>query len=129
MLKITFNFSNAQNIVPKSEDKIIISSKIDLTRTRTVSIEGEVSEPNNYPFFDGMTLIDLILVSKGVTLKGDLKNIEMYIDDKLIKNFNAVIDTLEKEKSNNTLKGDLIKSVFLTSSMGVSYKLKLGKNI
>ncbi len=52
-----------------------------------------------------------------------------FSDDKLIKNFNAVIDTLEKEKSNNTIKGDLIKSVFLTSTMGVSYKLKLGKNI
>ena len=52
-----------------------------------------------------------------------------FTDDKLIKNFNAVIDTLEKEKSINTVKGDLIKSVFLTSTMGVSYKLKLGKNI
>ena len=52
-----------------------------------------------------------------------------FSDEKLIKNFNAVIDTLEKEKSNNTVKGDLIKSVFLTSTMGVSYKLKLGKNI
>ena len=44
-----------------------------------------------------------------------------FTDDKLIKNFNAVIDALEKEKSNNTVKGDLIKSVFLTSTMGVSY--------
>ena len=50
-------------------------------------------------------------------------------DDKLIKNFNAIIETLEKEKSNNTVKGDLIKSAFITSTMGVSYKLKLGKNI
>ena len=50
-------------------------------------------------------------------------------DDKLIKNYNAILDTLEKEKSNNTLKGDLIKSAFITSTMGVSYKLKLGKNI
>ena len=50
-------------------------------------------------------------------------------DDQLIKNYNVILDTLEKEKSNNTLKGDLIKSVFITSSMGVSYKLKLGKNI
>ena len=52
-----------------------------------------------------------------------------FADDKLIKNFNAVLDTLEKEKSNNTLKGDLIKSAYITSTMGVSYKLKLGKNI
>ena len=50
-------------------------------------------------------------------------------DEKLIKNFNAILETLEKEKSNNTVKGDLIKSAFITSSMGVSYKLKLGKSI
>ena len=50
-------------------------------------------------------------------------------DDQLLKNYYAVIDTLEKEKSNNTLKGDLIKKVFITSSMGVSYKIKLGKSI
>ena len=52
-----------------------------------------------------------------------------FSDDKLIKNYNAILETLEKEKSNNTLKGDLIKSAFITSTMGVSYKLKLGKNI
>ena len=50
-------------------------------------------------------------------------------DEQLIKNFNAIIDTLEKEKSNNTIKGDLVKSAFITSTMGVSYKLKLGKSI
>ena len=50
-------------------------------------------------------------------------------EDQLIKNYNAVLETLEKEKSNNTVKGDLIRSAFITSSMGVSYKLKLGKNI
>ena len=50
-------------------------------------------------------------------------------DDQLIKNFNAILDTLEKEKSKNNLKGDLVKSAFVTSTMGVSYKLKLGKNI
>ena len=52
-----------------------------------------------------------------------------FSDDKLIMNFNAVIDALEKEKSNNTIKGDLIKQAFLTSTMGVSYKIKLGKSI
>jgi len=51
-----------------------------------------------------------------------------FSDDKLIKNYNAIIETLEKEKSNNTIKGDLIKSTFITSTMGVSYKVKLGKN-
>ena len=52
-----------------------------------------------------------------------------FSDDQLVKNFNAILETLEKEKSNNTLKGDLIKNVFATSTMGVSYKVKLGKSI
>ena len=50
-------------------------------------------------------------------------------DDQLLKNFHAILDALEKEKSNNTLKGDLIKNTFVTSSMGVSYRVKLGKTI
>ena len=52
-----------------------------------------------------------------------------FSDDQLLKNYNAILDALEKEKSNNTLKGDLISSVFATSTMGVSYKVKLGKSI
>jgi large subunit ribosomal protein L1 len=52
-----------------------------------------------------------------------------FSDDKLILNFNAVLEALEKEKSNNTIKGDLIKQAFITSTMGVSYKIKLGKSI
>jgi len=50
-------------------------------------------------------------------------------DDQLLKNYHAVLDALEKEKGNNTLKGDLIKNTFVTSSMGVSYRVKLGKVI
>jgi len=52
-----------------------------------------------------------------------------FSDDQLLKNYNAILDSLEKEKSNNTLKGDLIKNVFATSTMGVSYKVKLRKSI
>ena len=49
-------------------------------------------------------------------------------DSKIIKNYSAIIESLQKEKSNNNIKGDLIKSAFITSTMGVSYKIKLGKN-
>jgi len=52
-----------------------------------------------------------------------------FSDEKLLKNFNTVFETLEREKGNNTIKGDLIKNTFLTSSMGVSYKIKLTKKI
>jgi len=50
-------------------------------------------------------------------------------DEKLVKNYNAVIDSLEKEKANLSIKGDLIRQVFITSSMGVSYKIKLDKSL
>ena len=52
-----------------------------------------------------------------------------FSDDKLIKNFDTIIETIDREKSNYTIKGDLIKNVFITSSMGVSYKVKLDKAI
>ncbi|MDC1129842.1 50S ribosomal protein L1 [Candidatus Pelagibacter sp.] len=50
-------------------------------------------------------------------------------EDQLLKNYHAILDTMEKEKGNLTLKGDLIKNTYVTSSMGVSYKVKLGKVI
>ena len=52
-----------------------------------------------------------------------------FSDDKLLKNFGAVFETLEKEKGNNTVKGNLIKNIYLTSTMGVSYRVKLLKAI
>jgi len=52
-----------------------------------------------------------------------------FSDDNLIKNFNTVLDTLEKEKTNLTIKGDVIRNVFVTSTMGGAYKVKVGKNI
>jgi large subunit ribosomal protein L1 len=51
-----------------------------------------------------------------------------FSDENIIKNFNAVIDTIAKDKPVG-LKGNLIKNAFITSTMGVSYKLKLDKNI
>ncbi len=52
-----------------------------------------------------------------------------FSDDKVIKNYIAVLDVLEREKGNQTIKGDLIKSAFISSTMGVSYKIKLPKSI
>ena len=47
-----------------------------------------------------------------------------FSDDKIIQNFNAFIQTIQKEKPTG-IKGDFILSSFLTSTMGISYKLKL----
>ena len=51
-----------------------------------------------------------------------------FSNDKLIKNFNSVIDSISKDKPSN-IKGEFVKKAFITSTMGVSYKIKLEKNI
>ena len=48
--------------------------------------------------------------------------------ENLIKNFNAVLDVISKEKPSG-VKGNFVKSAFVTSTMGISYKLKLNKSI
>ena len=49
-----------------------------------------------------------------------------FTDIKIKENFNSIIETILKEKPSG-IKGDYILSAFLTSTMGVSYKLKLSK--
>lgn len=44
--------------------------------------------------------------------------------DKLLKNFNTVLEVLKKEKPPN-FKGNFILSSYISSTMGVSYKLKI----
>ena len=46
-------------------------------------------------------------------------------DKKIIENFKSVYDTIEKEKP-TVLKGNYIKSIFVTNTMGPSVKLSLG---
>ena len=47
-----------------------------------------------------------------------------FSDNKIIENFNAFMQVIKKEKPSG-IKGDFIISSFLTSTMGISYKLKL----
>ena len=49
-----------------------------------------------------------------------------FSDVKIKENYNSILETILKEKPNG-IKGNFILSAFLTSAMGVSYKLKLGK--
>jgi len=49
-----------------------------------------------------------------------------FSNEKIKENYNSIIDTIIKERPSN-IKGDYILSAFLTSTMGISYKLKLGK--
>jgi len=45
-----------------------------------------------------------------------------FATEKLLENYNHFIDSLKKEKP-ETIKGEFIKNIFLTSTMGISYKV------
>ena len=45
-----------------------------------------------------------------------------FTTDKLLENYNHFIETVKKEKP-DTIKGEFIKNIFLTSTMGISYKV------
>ena len=49
-----------------------------------------------------------------------------FTDAKIKENYDSILETILKEKPSG-IKGDFILSAFLTSTMGVSYKLKIGK--
>jgi len=45
-------------------------------------------------------------------------------DNKIVENFNAFIETIKKSKPSG-IKGEFVLSSFITSTMGISYKLKV----
>ena len=45
-----------------------------------------------------------------------------FTNDKLLENYNHFIESIRKEKP-DTIKGEFIKTIFLTSTMGISYKM------
>ena len=45
-----------------------------------------------------------------------------YSIEKLVENYNYFIESIKKEKP-DTIKGEFIKNIFVTSTMGISYKV------
>ena len=45
-----------------------------------------------------------------------------FSSDNLLKNFSFFVDSIKKEKP-DAMKGELIKNIYITSSMGISYKV------
>ena len=45
-----------------------------------------------------------------------------FTNEKLLENYNHFIESVKKEKP-DTIKGEFIKNIFLTSTMGISYKV------
>jgi large subunit ribosomal protein L1 len=45
-----------------------------------------------------------------------------YSTEKLLENYNYFIESIKKEKP-ETIKGEFIKNIYITSTMGISFKV------
>lgn len=78
---LTFNvddiLSNKENILLCREDRVRIFSIRELREDATVTINGEVKNGGSFPYYEGMTLEDLILTGGNVTNGADLRNLQI----------------------------------------------------
>ncbi len=92
-----------QNYRLRNNDKLIIASVEELSGSKLVSISGEINAEGDYPFFKGMTVIDLVLMSGGATEKGSLEDITVYrstYDKTQLKPVEAISISLNEGYSN-----------------------------
>ena len=97
---------NGQNdILLQREDSIYISSILDMKENDFVYISGEVMNPDRYPFGEGMTLKDLVLLANGFKNWANVSEIEVYRQITDVKTLNENVNKAEsfKIKMNNDL--------------------------
>ena len=101
--KIDIGEKDFTNVVKLGNKK----SDVNEAKIKMDSLYSEDPNFNEKEFLKGAQNFFEIVIDCFV--KGDLKNIEMYIDDKLIKNFQLVIDERLQEKE--TLDINIIKMI------------------
>lgn len=101
---------NVQGIVSKNErditlqknDEIIIGEASAYREKYSVTLEGEVKKPGIYPFFQGITLNDLLFLAEGLTDAAAIGNIEIArrikSDGEVKKNEMAIILDVSSQK-------------------------------
>lgn len=94
------------NIELKKEDIITIGANNEFERDKQVAIYGKVLSPGRFPYFEGMTLKDLIFMAKGFEDLADKDHIEVT---------RCVVDP-------KTLKEDLVKKEVFVFSLADSVR-------
>ena len=98
--KIVIDFNKAlegdleNNIILKAMDSIVIYNYTQMLDIASVSIEGHVLNPGLKPFYDGMTLDDLIFSGGGFQNKRHLKNTYFQRADLFRKNDTTMVNKL-----------------------------------
>ena len=59
-------------------DRVLVYAADALEAKQQITIEGEIQNPGDYDFYDGMALQDLIATSGGLKAKANEKNIAVY---------------------------------------------------
>ena len=115
-LKAAMN--NDGDFLLRNNDRLIIASVEELTTPKQVAISGEVNEPGNFPFFRGMTIVDLILMAKGIKDSGTSSGIMIYRStydetqktpvEAITVNLNENIFKLNKNQNTELMVNDLV---------------------
>lgn len=66
-----------KDISLQKDDEVTIASEKDYKELFTLQIEGEVRKPGTYPFYEGMTLKDLVFQAGGFTDAASSNHIEV----------------------------------------------------
>lgn len=56
----------SDNMILEKDDKLVVSSLLNLKEERTVEIQGEVIDPGVFPYIEDMSLYDLIIMAGGL---------------------------------------------------------------
>ena len=108
----------SENHELRNNDKLVIASIEELSPEKNISINGEINNPGLYPFFKGMTIVDLILMSGGINDNGSYNSITIYRStydetmqnpvETIIVDLNDEYDNLSSNQNIKLKKNDLI---------------------
>ncbi len=68
---------SAPDVKLEKDDRVIVASIDDMREGETVTIRGEVNEPQTMPYAQGMTIEDIILLSRGLKNSASLARIDI----------------------------------------------------
>ncbi|MBE6327390.1 MAG: capsule biosynthesis protein [Bacteroidales bacterium] len=83
------------NLLLKKEDEVTIGSLKDLEEKKSVSIYGQVLAPGRYPFYENMTVKDLIFLAKGFKEFAATDKIEL---SRRVKDESKLKENIEKNE-------------------------------
>ena len=104
----------SQDYLLQAEDVVFIPSIFDVEENKTITVQGEVRNPGEYPYVSGMTVEDLLNVSGGLKESANVSYVE--IARRVVKN-------TESSKASEIFTVPIDKSLGLSNESS-SFKLE-----